>query len=215
MLLAVFTAQHVSNVRTSIFMSLRLTVHSFRVLYCSVRIEVLALANAKTSILTEQYNTRNESTVSRKLLKMDVLTFETCWAVNGEIIERVTSSWSIFIQTHNRWVASTADRLHWILTLSDEKSKYGHNVITPLCNGRPFVCQYLRNSQLLDDDIRRSSVANFIRNGQKYRNWTKNAFTQAIKIFPIVRRLSRSSQSPSHILSRTYASSSTKIRQAV
>ena len=30
---------------------------------------------------------------------MDVLTFETCWAVNGEIIKRVTSSWSIFIQS--------------------------------------------------------------------------------------------------------------------
>ena len=29
---------------------------------------------------------------------MDVLTFETCWAVNSEIIKQVTSSWSIFIQ---------------------------------------------------------------------------------------------------------------------
>ena len=29
---------------------------------------------------------------------MDVLTFETCWAVNTEIIKQVTSSWSIFIQ---------------------------------------------------------------------------------------------------------------------
>ena len=29
---------------------------------------------------------------------MDILTFETCWAVNSEIIEQVTSSWSIFIQ---------------------------------------------------------------------------------------------------------------------
>jgi len=29
---------------------------------------------------------------------MDVLTFEICWAVNGEIIKQVTSSWSIFIQ---------------------------------------------------------------------------------------------------------------------
>ena len=28
---------------------------------------------------------------------MDVLTFETCWAVNSEIIKQVTSSWSIFI----------------------------------------------------------------------------------------------------------------------
>ena len=29
---------------------------------------------------------------------MDVLTFETCWALNNEIIKQVTSSWSIFIQ---------------------------------------------------------------------------------------------------------------------
>ena len=29
---------------------------------------------------------------------MDVLTFETYWAVNSEIIKQVTSSWSIFIQ---------------------------------------------------------------------------------------------------------------------
>jgi len=32
-------------------------------------------------------NVRNKSTISRKLLKMDVLTFETCWAVNSEIIK--------------------------------------------------------------------------------------------------------------------------------
>jgi len=29
---------------------------------------------------------------------MVVLTFETCWAVNSEIIKQVTSSWSIFVQ---------------------------------------------------------------------------------------------------------------------
>ena len=29
---------------------------------------------------------------------MDVLTFETCWTLNNEIIKQVTSSWSIFIQ---------------------------------------------------------------------------------------------------------------------
>jgi len=55
-------------------------------------------ANAKTSILKEQYNTWNKSTISCKLLKMDVLTFKTCWAVNSEIIKQVTSSWSISIQ---------------------------------------------------------------------------------------------------------------------
>jgi hypothetical protein len=74
-----FTAQHVSNVSTSVFRSLRLTVDIFHVLYFSVRIDVLASllskdANANTSILTEKYNTWNISTVSRKLLKMDVLT---------------------------------------------------------------------------------------------------------------------------------------------
>jgi len=55
-----------------------------------------------THIAPEQYNTWNKSTVSRKLLKMDVLTFKTCWAVNGEIIKRVTSSWFIFIQLCKR-----------------------------------------------------------------------------------------------------------------
>jgi len=29
---------------------------------------------------------------------MDVLTSETCWAVNNEIIKQVTSRWSLFIQ---------------------------------------------------------------------------------------------------------------------
>jgi hypothetical protein len=46
----------------------------------------------------QQYNPWNKSTISRKLLRMDVLTFETCWAVNSEIIKQVPSSWSIFIQ---------------------------------------------------------------------------------------------------------------------
>jgi len=33
---------------------------------------------------------------------MDVLTSETCWAVNNEIINQVTSSWSLFIQLSRR-----------------------------------------------------------------------------------------------------------------
>ena len=43
-IISLFTAQHVSNVGTSIFRSLQLIVDLFHVLYCSVRIEVLALA---------------------------------------------------------------------------------------------------------------------------------------------------------------------------
>jgi len=37
----------------------------------------------------------------RKLLRMDVLTSETCWALNKEIIKQVTSSWSLFTQLSN------------------------------------------------------------------------------------------------------------------
>ena len=51
-----------------------------------------------THIEPEQYNTWKKFTISRKLLKIDVLTFETYWAVNSEIINQVTPSWSIFIQ---------------------------------------------------------------------------------------------------------------------
>jgi hypothetical protein len=50
-----------------------------------------------THIDPEHYNPWDKSTISRKLLKMKVLTFETCWAVNSEIIKQVTSRWSIFI----------------------------------------------------------------------------------------------------------------------
>ena len=63
----------------------------------------------------EQYNTWNKSTISRKLLKIDVLTLETCWAVNSEIIKQMTSSWYIFIEL-SRWctVQWTKDNLHFI-----------------------------------------------------------------------------------------------------
>ena len=59
-----------------------------------------------THIEPEQYSTWNKSTISLKLLKMDVLTFETCWAVNGEILKRVISGWSIFIQLFFRCCAT-------------------------------------------------------------------------------------------------------------
>ena len=113
-IISLFTVQHVSNVSTSIFRSLRLIVDLFHVLYCSgsmcvgVTVSfgwggVVSLCRLKlwfsqhkvttppqpnhtvtpTHIKPEQYNTWNKSTISRKLLKMDVLTFETCWAVSS------------------------------------------------------------------------------------------------------------------------------------
>ena len=51
-----------------------------------------------THIEPEQHNPWKTQQISRKLLRMDVLTSETCWALNNEIIKQVTSSGSIFIQ---------------------------------------------------------------------------------------------------------------------
>ena len=50
--------------------------------------------------LSLQNNTTREITqqISRKLLRVDVVTSETCWALNNEIIKQVTSSWPLFIQ---------------------------------------------------------------------------------------------------------------------
>ena len=49
------------------------------------------VSDANTSIheITQQ--------ISHKLLRMDVLISETCWAWNNEIIKQVTSSWYFFI----------------------------------------------------------------------------------------------------------------------
>ena len=45
---------------------------------------------------------------------MNVLTFETCWAVNSEIKKQVTSSWSIFIQLS---ILNTLNTLKTVIAL--------------------------------------------------------------------------------------------------
>ena len=100
-----FTAQHVLNVSISIFRSLRLIVDLFHVLYCSgstcVGVMVWFGWGGEVSFCRLKHLSGsvwwNKTTISRKVLKMDVLTLETCWPVNSEIIKQVTSSWSIFI----------------------------------------------------------------------------------------------------------------------
>ena len=111
-IISLVNAQHVSNVSASILRSLRLIcwVISWVVLlwfdvcwcYGVVRLGwkgTLMQSNIITTmqsniITTMQSNTTHEITqqISRKLLRMDVLTFETCWALNNEIIKQVTSS---------------------------------------------------------------------------------------------------------------------------
>jgi hypothetical protein len=110
--ISLFNAQHASDVNTSIPRSVRLIcwVISWVVLlwcdvcwcygvvwlgWCGILMQAEGLRPditppqpnhtvTPTHIEPEQHNTRNKSTISRKLLKMDVLTFETCWAVNNE-----------------------------------------------------------------------------------------------------------------------------------
>ena len=58
------------------------------------------VSGCKLKHFSNQNNTTHEIThqISRKLLRMDVLTSETCWAVNKEIIKQVTSSWSLLFK---------------------------------------------------------------------------------------------------------------------
>jgi len=63
---------------------------------CWFYVAGFAVGDVVTSIITAQYNLHTNAPSSRKLLKMDVLTSETCWAVI-DIIKQV-SSWSTFIQ---------------------------------------------------------------------------------------------------------------------
>jgi len=119
--ISLFTAQHVSDVNTSIFRCLRLIcwVISWVVLlwydvcWCygvvwlgwfGIRMQAEACKRISHQHTSNQSNTTHEITlqISPKLLRMDVLTSETCWAVNNEIIKQVTSSWSLFIQL-SRW----------------------------------------------------------------------------------------------------------------
>ena len=82
-IISLFNAQYVSDVNTSILRSLRLIcwVISWVVLICQDR-----------------------SFCISKLLRMDVLTSEICWALNNEVIKQVTASWSLFI--HLIWYRS-------------------------------------------------------------------------------------------------------------
>jgi len=110
-IISLFNAQHVSDVNTSILRSLRLiwviswvVLLCFNVCWCYVVVSlwwcgIRMQAEAHQHTLN-QSNTTHEITqyISRKLLRMDVLTSETCWALNNEIIKQVASSWSLFTQ---------------------------------------------------------------------------------------------------------------------
>ena len=64
-------------------------------------------------------DTTNEVTQrnSRKLLRMDVFTSETCWALNKVIIKQVASSCSLFTQLFNR-SSQYIHGIHWAFVLN-------------------------------------------------------------------------------------------------
>jgi len=125
-IISLFTAQHVSGVNTSILRSLRLICWViawvvwfwFDVCWCCVVVvwcpdtgwSTTQPAYGYHTTTTQHQHTSNQNhtthaithQISNKLLRMDVLTSETCWEVNNEIIKQVTSSRSLFIQL-SRW----------------------------------------------------------------------------------------------------------------
>ena len=90
-----------------------------------------------THIEPEQYNPWITQQISCKLLRMDVLTFETCWALNNEMIKQVTSSWSIFIQ-RTQYLSNNTCLTRGTATIQQEYEKHraqkyrggGHEHIT-------------------------------------------------------------------------------------
>jgi len=107
-IISLFNVQHVSEVNTTILRTLRLIwwVISWVVLIwfdvcwcyfvvwlwrCGIRMQVEALGTSTTTHEITQH-------ISRKVLRMVVLTSETYWTLNKEIIKQVTSSWSLFTQ---------------------------------------------------------------------------------------------------------------------
>ena len=104
-IISLFTAQHVSDVNTSILRNLRLiwwvktwvVLFWFVVCWCYTVVVWYPYAGWSLQHTSNQSNTTHALThqISRKLLRMDVLTSVTCWAVNNEIIKQVTSSWSL------------------------------------------------------------------------------------------------------------------------
>ena len=126
-IITLFSAEHVSDVNTSILRSLRLIrwVTSWVVsgsMYVGVTLQCGCggvVSVCRPSLYTDttppqphcnvtptyiEPDTTHEVTqrIIRKLLRMDVLTSETCWALNKVIIKQVASSWSLFTQL-SRW----------------------------------------------------------------------------------------------------------------
>jgi len=103
-----------------------------------------------THIEPEQYNTWSKSTISRKLLKMDVLTFETCWGLNNEMIEQVTSVGLSVFNYQNDAARSDKHKILCVFLVSPKLAAVFFALLPPAAvltnskgksnKGRSFVC---------------------------------------------------------------------------
>ena len=159
-----FHAHHVSDVNTSILRSLRLIcwVISWVVLFwfdvcccyvvvwlwwCDIRVQAEALVPQPAQQHTSNHNnTTHEITqqISRKLLRMDVLTSETCWALNNEITKQETSSWSLKLLSNVRHLLDFSFVAHL-------KTKFMHNSQNTTGNNR--VISQAQNTAEIEPDV--------------------------------------------------------------
>ena len=77
--------------------------------------------------------------ISRKLLRMDVLTSETCWALSKEI-KQVTSSWSLFTQLIFGSFLCMTYFLFWVFVMLHLWRSYENNFLSEL---PPFCLVWL------------------------------------------------------------------------
>jgi len=108
-IISLFTAQHVWMLIHPFSGACDLFVELFHGLYCSGSMWVGVTLWFGWCGVVSGCRLKPEITqqISCKLLRMDVLTSETCWAVNNEIKTQVTSSWSLF---NSVWLASSCVR---------------------------------------------------------------------------------------------------------
>ena len=107
-IITLFSAQHVSDVNTPILRSLRLIrwVISWVVsgsMCVGVTLQcgyggVVSVCNLVPTHFEPDTTHEITQRIICKLLRMGVLTSETCWALNKVIIKQVASSWSLFTQ---------------------------------------------------------------------------------------------------------------------
>ena len=105
------------------------------------------------STSSNQSNTTREITqqINRKLLRMGVLTSETCWALNKEIIKQVTSSWSLFTQLCRNKFCCFADRAFQYIYLGNKPTWrkkflfYNKFIFKPHCKTKKKLCIKLVN----------------------------------------------------------------------